>query len=239
VSSADQPLYDDPVLAATYARVTAENLCNARYERPALRRVVGPPAGLDLLDAGCAAGEGAAWFAERGATVTAIDASPAMAELARARLGSRGRVLRHDLREPLPFGTGAFDAIVSSLTLHYLEVWESVLAEFARVLRPSGRLVISTHHPFVTLPDGPYFETHEIAERWTSFGEEPVPVRFFHRPLSAIVASVTSAGFSIRALHEPRLDDAPAPDDTPFAARLRAEPFFLIVEALPTGPASS
>jgi SAM-dependent methyltransferase len=243
--SRDQPLYGDPDLAAAYARISAANLCNARYERPALRDVVGSPAGLDLLDAGCAAGEHAAWFAERGARVTALDASPAMVALARERVRATARVMRHDLRDPLPFAPQSFDAVVSSLTLHYLERWQPALREFRRVLRPRGRLIFSTHHPFVTLNDGPYFALHEISERWSGFGDEAVPVHFFHRPLSQIVAEVVAAGFRISALHEPRLVDAPRADEPALTARLRDEPFFLIVDAAaepagapPTGPAS-
>ena len=239
--SRDQPLYGDPDLAAAYARVSTANLCNARYERPALRDIVGSPAGLDLLDAGCAAGEHAAWFAERGARVTALDASPAMVALARERTGSAGHVLCHDLREPLPFAPASFDAVVSSLTLHYVERWEPVLREFRRVLRPRGRLIFSTHHPFVTLNDGPYFALHEVSERWGGFTDDAVPVHFFHRPLSQIVAEVVSAGFRISALHEPRLSDAPRADEPALAARLRTEPWFLIVDATaePDGPAAT
>jgi SAM-dependent methyltransferase len=235
------PLYDDPRLAAAYARNSAASLCNARYERPALRRVTGPGTALDVLDAGCAAGEHARWFARNGARVTALDASPAMAGLARENLAGAGRVLVHDLRAPLPFAAAAFDLVVSSLTLHYVEDWAPVLAEFRRVLRPAGRLVVSTHHPFTTLAAGPYFALHEIAETWPSIGGEPVTVRFFHRPLAAVVAAFVAAGFRLAALHEPRLEDEPRPDDGELAGRLRNEPWFLIVEALPaetTAPAN-
>jgi SAM-dependent methyltransferase len=42
-----------------------------------------------------------------------------------------------------------FDLMLSSLVIHYLADWEPTLREFHRVLAPRGRLVLSTHHPFM------------------------------------------------------------------------------------------
>ena len=135
--SGTSPLYDDPDLAAAYARVTAANVANAAYERPAMRALLGDVRGLDVLDAGCAAGEHSAWLAERGARVVALDASETMVRLARERLRESARVLQADLAQPLPFADASFDIVVSSLTLHYLEDWTPPLRELARVLRPA------------------------------------------------------------------------------------------------------
>ena len=154
------PLYDDPVLAAAYARVTAANVYNAAYERPGVREVLGEVRGRDVLDAGAAAGENSAWLVAHGARVVALDASDAMVELARARLGAAATVLRADLACPLPLADASFDAVLSSLTLHYLEDWLPPLREFARVLRPGGRLVLSTHHPALT--DDPAADYHAV-----------------------------------------------------------------------------
>ena len=50
--------------------------------------------GVRVLDAGCGAGQMTAELATRGADVTAVDISPALIEVAQARLpeGARGRV---------------------------------------------------------------------------------------------------------------------------------------------------
>ena len=53
--------------------------------------------------------------------------------------------------------------------MHYLRDWEPTLAEFHRVLAANGRLVISTHHPFMdhVLANGnDYFATYELTEEW-------------------------------------------------------------------------
>jgi SAM-dependent methyltransferase len=224
-------LYDDPDLAAAYARVSATNAANAAYERPAMRALLGDVRDLDVLDAGCAAGEHSAWLAEHGARVVALDASEAMVRLARERLGRQVRVLHADLAQPLPLADASADLVLSSLTLHYLEEWAPPLREFARALRPGGRLVLSTHHPFMTAGDvDDYHAVRAVEETWRGFGA-PVLVRFYHRPLARIVADLLAAGFALRGMHEPQpTADADARDPR-LAARFRTGPGFLIVEA--------
>lgn len=229
----ENALYTDPQLAQVYASVSAGNVFNAEYERPAMRAAIGEVRGLAVLDAGCAAGEHAAWLVENGAQVTAIDASPAMVQLARERLADRARVLQADLAQPLPFGNASFDAILSSMTLHYLASWKNTLAEFVRLLRPGGRLVFSTHHPYLTIdPQAEYHQVRLVRERWTSFGAEPVEVQFYHRPLEGILSDVIAAGLSIARIVEP-LPTADALDREPeLGRRLCTQPWFLIIEAV-------
>ncbi|HTU70402.1 MAG TPA: class I SAM-dependent methyltransferase [Candidatus Baltobacteraceae bacterium] len=231
--SLENDLYTDPKLARVYASVSAGNVCNAEYERPAMRGAVGDPRGLAVLDAGCAAGEHAAWLVGNGAQVTAVDASPAMVALARERLGDRGRVLQADLAQPLPFENASFDTIFSSMTLHYLASWTNALAEFARILRPRGRLVFSTHHPYLTIdPEADYHAVRLVRDRWTGFGPDPIEVQFYHRPLERILSDVVAAGFSIVRLIEP-LPTADAPNrESDLGRRLRTQPWFLIVDAV-------
>jgi SAM-dependent methyltransferase len=225
-------LYDDPVLAAAYARVSAANVANAAYERPAVRALLGAVRGLDVLDAGCAAGEHAAWLVDQGARVVALDASETMVRLARERLGERVRVLHADLARPLPFADASFDVVLSSLTLHYLEDWLAPLRELARVLRPGGRLVVSTHHPFMTADVvANYHAVCLVDDAWDAFADEPVAVRFYHRPLQRIAADVLAAGFVLRGLHEPQPTADAHARDPAVTARLRTRPGFLIVDA--------
>jgi SAM-dependent methyltransferase len=230
--SGPNPLYDDPALAAAYAAVTVSNVCNAAYERPAVRDVLGDVSGLDVLDAGAAAGEHSAWLAAHGARVVAIDASEAMVHLARERLGDAATVVRADLARPLPLPDASFDIVLSSLTLHYLADWLPTLREFARVLRPCGRFVFSTHHPALTDdPAADYHAVRLVEEGWDGFAAGPVPMRFYHRPLERIVGDVLAAGFVLRALREPRPSAEADVRDPAVAARLRTRPWFLIVDA--------
>ena len=54
------------------------------------------------------------------------------------------RFLRLDLDGPLPFADGAFDAVVSLEGIEHLLSPARCLAEFCRILRPGGRLVLTT-----------------------------------------------------------------------------------------------
>jgi SAM-dependent methyltransferase len=185
-----------------------------------------------VLDAGCAAGEHSAWLVENGARVVALDASETMVRLARERLGERARVLHAGLAQPLSLEDASFDVVLSSLTLHYVEDWLPPLREFARALRPGGRLVLSTHHPFMTAGDVEvYHAVSLIEETWDGFADVPVPVRFYHRPLQRIVADVLAAGFVLRGMHEPQPTGEADARDPKLAARFRSEPGFLIVDA--------
>lgn len=158
---------DYDAFAAAYDADNEVNAWNAYYERPAILSLVGDVAGLSVLDAGCGGGAHAAALLERGAVVTGIDASAGMLDIAQRRLQGRARLLSADLNEPLPFTDKAFDLILASLVMHYLPDWSRPLSEFNRLLPEGGRLVFSTHHPFMdhasTGRDN-YFETYSFDE---------------------------------------------------------------------------
>jgi len=132
--------YDD--FAGAYTDENETSLMNAYYERPATLALVGDAAGRRILDAGCGSGPLFAALREKGAVVTGFDQSAAMVEHARRRLGEDADLRVADLAEPLPFADAEFDDVVASLVLHYLRDWAPTLAEFRRVLKPGGRLVV-------------------------------------------------------------------------------------------------
>jgi SAM-dependent methyltransferase len=188
--------------------------------------------GLRVLDAGCGPGENTAWLSNEGADVTAIDASATMVALAAGRAGPGVRIFVADLDEELPLPDGTFNIVLSSLTLHYLRSWEIVLREFRRVLEPGGRLVFSTHHPYLTVnSNADYHVIRLVEDVWTGFGDEPVSVRFYHRPLERIVNDLIAAGFSVTRIVEPQEVVSTAEGDPDLTARLRSQPYFLIFEA--------
>lgn len=209
---------EDPVrvndydsFAEAYSTETENNLVNAFYERPAMLALAGDVAGRRILDAGCGSGPLAAALRDRGAVVTGIDASAGMLALARQRLGDDMALHLVDLNDRLPFADGAFDDVVASLVLHYLEDWGPALAEMRRVLRPGGRLIASVDHPFVAYtirnPRPDYFATTGYAFNWT-FNGQSAPMRFWRKPLHAMTDAFTTAGFRLSVISEPQPDPA-------------------------------
>ncbi|MER7466809.1 class I SAM-dependent methyltransferase [Streptomyces sp. NPDC097981] len=229
--------------AEAYSTENENSLVNAYYERPGMLALAGDVAGRRILDAGCGSGALAAALRDRGSVVTGIDASARMLALARRRLGDDVALHVVDLSDRLPFDDGAFDDVVASLVLHYLEDWGPTLAELRRVVRPGGRLIASVDHPFVAYtiqdPRPDYFATTSYAFDWT-FNGQSVPMRFWRRPLHAMTDAFTTAGFRLSTISEPQPDPAARelfPDD--FHALSTGPCFLFFVLEVPPSAAGS
>jgi SAM-dependent methyltransferase len=110
-----------------------------------IKEILDPlPAGV-ALDAACGTGRISALLAERGHRVIGVDSSPEM--LARAREHIPDAEFRLGDLHDLPVEVDTVDLIVCALTLTHQPDLRPVLAEFARVLRPGGHLVLSDIHP--------------------------------------------------------------------------------------------
>jgi len=101
--------------------------------------------GTRLLDAGCGAGLVALLATLRGATVSALDASAALLAIARERLP--GADVRAGDLEALPYPDGAFDAVVAVNSVFFAADLPAAMRELARVVRPGGRVVVTTWGP--------------------------------------------------------------------------------------------
>lgn len=192
--------------AASYSADNESSLFNAWYERPAMLGLAGDVAGRRILDAGCGSGPLAAALTAKGAAVTGIDASPAMLELARQRLGDDADLHVAELGRPLPFADGTFDDVVMSLVLHYLRDWVAPLAELRRVVKPGGRVLLSVNHPTVykvCYPEADYFAVTEFSEDHTLADGHTMVLTYWHRPLHAMTDAFTAAGFRLSVLSEP------------------------------------
>jgi SAM-dependent methyltransferase len=97
----------------------------------------------DALDVGSGDGAAASSLAPYCRSLTCVDSSAKMIESARERLPRYEHVNARvaDVHD-LPFVEASFDAVLMFHTLTYAEKPARALAECARVLRPSGRLVL-------------------------------------------------------------------------------------------------
>lgn len=98
--------------------------------------LLGPCAGLRILDLGCGDGALTVRLRDAGASVTGVDASPEMI-VAACRLGLDARVVNG---AELSFEQ-EFDAVFSNAALHWMTRPAAVIAGVWRALRPGGRFV--------------------------------------------------------------------------------------------------
>jgi SAM-dependent methyltransferase len=98
-------------------------------------------AGDRVLDVATGPGYAAGKAVERHASVTGVDIAAAMIELAQRSVP--GAEFRTANAEALPFAAETFDAVVGNFMILHVARPEHAVDEFARVLRPRGRLALT------------------------------------------------------------------------------------------------
>ena len=108
----------------------------------------GLPVGA-ALDAACGTGRLTARLTARGFRVTGVDGSAEMLALAKHRVPG-GAFSVGDLGA-LPVSNGAVDLVTTALALTHVPDLGPVYAEFARIVRAGGDLIVSDVHPDLVL----------------------------------------------------------------------------------------
>ncbi|MFO7339494.1 MAG: bifunctional 2-polyprenyl-6-hydroxyphenol methylase/3-demethylubiquinol 3-O-methyltransferase UbiG [Lysobacteraceae bacterium] len=109
------------------------------------RRV--PLAGRAVLDVGCGGGLLSEALARAGAQVTAIDLAPELVKVARLHQLESGLQVDYQVKaveELAAERPGGFDAVTCMEMLEHVPDPAAVIAACARLLRPGGRLFVST-----------------------------------------------------------------------------------------------
>ncbi len=108
------------------------------------------PRGLKVADIGCGTGLLTLALAGVAERVEAVDASDRMVRLAREKLrraGAANVTVRRASAEKLPFAGDALDAVFAFHLLRHLVRPADALAEFGRVVKPGGRVVLVELEP--------------------------------------------------------------------------------------------
>ena len=163
----DAPPASDPVLTLTGERtipdLDIENYWFRRHE--VVYQWLAPRcAGLDVLEAGCGEGYGADLIARSARRVIAVDYDEAAVTHVRARYPAVEAVQANLTELPLP--DDSVDVVVNLQVIEHLWDQARFVAECARVLRPSGLLMVSTPNRITFSPgrDTPInpFHTREL-----------------------------------------------------------------------------
>lgn len=119
--------------------------------RESAARLLGDVAGRDVLEVGCGAAQCSRWLAGARARPVAFDVSAGQLRHAAAlssRTGTIVPLVQADAQQ-LPFRDEVFDLACSAYGgVPFVADSAGVMREVARVLRPGGRWVFSTTHPF-------------------------------------------------------------------------------------------
>ncbi len=170
--------------------------------------------GQRVLDLGCGWAYGTLWAREQGCEVAGIDLGQDQLAWARAHLdpGRHLGLARADAAA-LPFRDGAFDRAFSvEMMEHVFRPDRSrVLAEIARVLKPGGRLALSTPNPA-----SPNEALKRLAVRWPALRRRLPSACFpeaaddlaayhpyrYHHPLTRreLITGLEGAGFRVLGL---------------------------------------
>lgn len=106
--------------------------------------------GEKVLDLATGTGITAIAARERGASVTGVDLTPELLEVARGKARDAGFTdidFREGDAEALPFANASFDVVVSTCGHMFAPDQPKVAAELARVTRPGGRVVFLAWTP--------------------------------------------------------------------------------------------
>lgn len=200
----DENLRDRAVLAERVSTAMAYEQLSARYDteaggglfaldEPVVAECLNDRKPGVALDAACGTGRFAEFLSGRGHQVLGIDSSPAMLAHARRRVPGGGFLVGELDRLPLP--DACVDVIVCALALVHIPCLQPVFAEYARVLRPGGDLVVSDVH-------------HELVSRGSVItasgpaGEPRIAATYRHR-LGDYLRAALSVGLQARRCDEP------------------------------------
>ncbi len=173
-----------------------------------------------ILDAGCGTGNYSQAMLDYVGSIEAVDMNPGMLEVAAQKLaGARdeGRISFHSARiDELPFEDEHFDGVMINQVLHHLPddavkdfpAHRRVFAEFARVLKPGGVLVVNTCSQ-EQLRHG-YWHYSLIPE-----GADALRARYV--PLDELAEILVASGFAYRGRFAPV--DAPIQGESYFDPR--------------------
>lgn len=239
-----QNIYDNKKFFEGYQKIRERTYnYNNLIEQPCIRTLLPDLKGKRILDIGCGAGDFAAFCVDSGAVlVEGNDISFNMIRLAKEKYDQKGIIFKQTAIEDMNLQQGAYDLIVSSLALHYVEDFAEAIQNIATGLQAGGQFIFSIQHPIYTSNMGPenwledngklngfrvwrYFEKGERKEDWLVEG-----VIMYHRTISDVLNTLIGAGFILEEVKEP----TPTQDKIallPGIAKVAQSPSFFVVKA--------
>lgn len=240
-----QNKYDEPDFFAKYSHMKRSigGLDDAQ-EWHAFRALLPDLHDKRLLDLGCGFGWHCRYARQQLArSVVGVDLSEKMLARAKATTDDPEIEYRRSAIEDINFLANAFDVVISSLALHYLERFDLVCQKVYRCLASGGAFVFSVEHPIFTAlaaqqwccgPGGdrlhwPVDTYQQEGPRHTQWMADDVVK--YHRTVATYLNTLINSGFYISKLSEPE----PTPEmliGQPDLKDDRRRPIFLLIASV-------
>ena len=197
----------------------------------------------DVLDLGCGFGWHCRYAIENGAkSVIGVDISEKMLEKARKINNLKGITYVKKALEDLDYSAEQFDIVLSSLTLHYIESFDSICRNIYKWLKPEGHFIFSVEHPIFTAfgsqdwiygeegkrlywPVDNYFK--EGKREAVFLGEKVIK---YHKTLTSYINILLKQGFKINEIIEPQPSEKMLEEFSEMKDELR-RPMILLISA--------
>jgi len=166
-------------------------------EEGVLRSILGGMPPGDAADIACGTGRVTEFLAELGHHVIGVDPSEAMLE--RARLRATSGEFRRGSFDALPVADSAVDLVTCSLALTHTTDLGPAMREFARVVRPGGRVVTTDLHPVAVATGAQAFFRRADGSRGVVVNEQ--------HWVSDYVDASADAGLVIERCFEPLVEE--------------------------------
>lgn len=133
-------------------------------------------ANKDVVEVACGTGQGLGYLSSKASSIVGSDVSQPMIERAKAHYGDRFPLEVFDASE-MPFGDNSKDVIIIFEALYYLPDVNAFFAECNRVLRPGGRVLLTTaNKDLFDFNPSPYSHEYlgvvELKNRFANFAFE-------------------------------------------------------------------
>ncbi len=197
----------------------------------------------EILDLGCGFGWHCRYAIEKGAkSVIGIDISEKMLQKAKEINGSEKIQYLNMPAEDVDYPAEKFDLVLSSLTFHYIESFETIAQNAYKWLKPNGYFVFSVEHPIFTAygnqdwiygnnneklhwPVDRYFIEGKREARF--LGENVVK---YHKTVTTYINGLLKQGFTIKEVIEPEPDAQMLKEYSEMKEELR-RPMILLIAA--------
>lgn len=189
---------------AHFSRDTSNNWYENEVNIPSIMRLL-PDKRLSILDFGCGLGDFTAQLAEK-FDVVGADSSEGMLREARLQYPDR-RFVYWDGQSPYPEPKQAFDAIVTKLTLEFIDDLPGLVERFRLLVDADGLVVVSVQHPLLAIFSHPeddirYWAMQQFKVR---IGTGNNSVTKIHRNLQQYVGPFLQNGLSLTKIDEPEI----------------------------------